>query len=178
MLNPKLHEITFSISPPDTLPRSLNRLPQVECGQSIFMGPRNRLARGSSSRADPAHGRARTLTTSESFVAPELTAKNGDHSPSFAMPSGKTTAHKHNVCLYRTFWRCRSDAPDDPVASRCRNRCVRSVSEETRSRLMQALRLHASSSSSRFSNSLDFPNFGPTRLYVSVACAWVASVVS
>lgn len=119
MLNPKLHEITFSISPPDTLPRSLNRLPQVECGQSIFMGPRNRLARGSSSRADPAHGRARTLTTSESFVAPELTAENGDHSPSASMLPGENhRAQAHNVCLYRTFWRCRSDAPDDPAADR------------------------------------------------------------
>lgn len=92
MLNPKLHEITFSIPPPDTLPRSLSRLPQVECGQSIFVGPRNRLARGSSSRADPAHGRARTLTTSESFAAPELTAENGDHSPSASMlPGGNHT---------------------------------------------------------------------------------------
>ena len=81
MLDPKLHEHHFLHPSPDTLPRSLNRLPQVDSGQSIYMG-RNRLARGSSSRADPAHGRARTLTTSESFVAPELTAENGDHSPS------------------------------------------------------------------------------------------------
>ena len=67
MLDPKLHEHHFLHPSPDTLLRSLNRLPQVDSGQSIYMG-RNRLARGSSSRADPAHGRARTLTTSESFV--------------------------------------------------------------------------------------------------------------
>lgn len=120
-----------------------------------FYGPRNRLARGSSSRADPAHGRARTLTTSESFVAPELTAKTAiTLRPRHA--SWQTTAHTHNVCLYRTF--CVVEATPT-LCPNVAEAVVRSVSEDP-------LSSHAGSEATRFttfSNSLDFPNFGPTR---------------